>query len=556
MYFRRKTSSGRVYLQIVESRREGDQVRQQVIATLGRVDELRASGQLERLLRSGARFAAKALMVSAAADDTAIKVAVRRIGPALVFERLWEETGCQAVISALAGARGHKFALERAVFLTVLHRLFVSGSDRAADRWREDYAIAGIAGLDLHHLYRAMAWLGEELPAKEQDGRTPFAPRCVKDVIEERLFAHRRDLFTKLDLVFMDTTSLYFEGAGGQTLGRHGYSKDHRPDLRQMILAVLLDGDGRPVCSEMWPGNTADVTTLIPVIDRLRRRFAIARVCVVADRGMISAETLAELEARRLLYILGVRERADKLVRELVLDDPAPFVPLTLTKRGKEIDYEAKTVKLAGRRYIVCRNHQEAVKDAAERAAIVAALERQLARGDKALVGNTGYRRYLKTIRDDHFAIDRDKVEEDKRFDGIFVLRTNTDLNPLEAMLCYKQLWTVEQTFRTAKHLFSTRPIFHKLDETIRGHVFSSFLALVLKKALEDRIAAPEVFSKAGRAGSWPEIIADLDSLTETEMEQDGKRFVLRSAPRPAASLALRAAGVALPPTVRHIDAD
>ena len=556
MYFRRKTSSGRVYLQIVESRREGDQVRQQVIATLGRVDELRASGQLERLLRSGARFAAKALMVSAAADDTAIKVAVRRIGPALVFERLWEETGCQAVISALAGARGHKFALERAVFLTVLHRLFVSGSDRAADRWREDYAIAGIAGLDLHHLYRAMAWLGEELPAKEQDGRTPFAPRCVKDVIEERLFAHRRDLFTKLDLVFMDTTSLYFEGAGGQTLGRHGYSKDHRPDLRQMILAVLLDGDGRPVCSEMWPGNTADVTTLIPVIDRLRRRFAIARVCVVADRGMISAETLAELEARRLLYILGVRERTDKLVRELVLDDPAPFVPLTLTKRGKEIDYEAKTVKLAGRRYIVCRNHQEAVKDAADRAAIVAALERQLARGDKALVGNTGYRRYLKTIRDDHFAIDRDKVEEDKRFDGIFVLRTNTDLNPLEAMLCYKQLWTVEQTFRTAKHLFSTRPIFHKLDETIRGHVFSSFLALVLKKALEDRIAAPEVFSKAGRAGSWPEIIADLDSLTETEMEQDGKRFVLRSAPRPAASLALRAAGVALPPTVRHIDAD
>jgi hypothetical protein len=556
MYFRRKTSNGRVYLQIVESRREGDQVRQQVIATLGRVDELRASGQLERLLRSGARFAAKALMVSAAADDTAIKVAVRRIGPALVFERLWEETGCRAVISALAGARGHKFALERAVFLTVLHRLFVSGSDRAADRWREDYAIAGIAGLDLHHLYRAMAWLGEELPAKEQDGRTPFAPRCVKDVIEERLFAHRRDLFTKLDLVFMDTTSLYFEGAGGQTLGRHGYSKDHRPDLRQMILAVLLDGDGRPVCSEMWPGNTADVTTLIPVIDRLRRRFAIARVCVVADRGMISAETLAELEAHRLLYILGVRERTDKLVRELVLDDPAPFVPLTLTKRGKEIDYEAKTVKLAGRRYIVCRNHQEAVKDAADRAAIVAALERQLARGDKALVGNTGYRRYLKTIRDDHFAIDPDKVEEDKRFDGIFVLRTNTDLNPLEAMLCYKQLWTVEQTFRTAKHLFSTRPIFHKLDETIRGHVFSSFLALVLKKALEDRIAAPEVFSKAGRAGSWPEIIADLDSLTETEMEQDGKRFVLRSAPRPAASLALRAAGVALPPTVRHIDAD
>jgi len=371
MYFRRETSAGRAYLQIVESRRDGDQVRQQVIATLGRFDELQASGQLERLVRSGARFAAKAMVLSAASDDTAIKIAVRRIGPALVFERLWEETGCRAVITELASNRKHGFALERAVFLTVLHRLFVSGSDRAADRWREDYAIAGVEGLDLHHLYRAMAWLGEELPEKEQDGRTPFSPRCLKDVVEERLFAHRRDLLTRLDLVFMDTTSLYFEGAGGQTLGRHGYNKDHRPDLRQMILAVLIDGDGRPVCSEMWPGNTADVTTLVPVIDRLRRRFDIARVCVVADRGMISAETMAELEARRLLYILGVRERSDKLLRELVLDDPAPFVPLAMKKRGKDIDYEAKTVMLAGRRYIVCRNRQEAEKDAADRASIV-----------------------------------------------------------------------------------------------------------------------------------------------------------------------------------------
>ena len=547
MYFRRKTSAGRAYLQIVESRRDGDQVRQQVIVTLGRYEELQESGQLERLLRSGARFASKALVLSAIADDSAMKIASRRIGPALVFERLWEETGCRTVIEQLCGARKHGFGLERAIFLTVLHRLFVSGSDRAADRWREDYRIAGVEGLDLHHLYRAMAWLGEELPAKDQDGRTPFAPRCMKDLVEERLFAHRRDLFTRLDLVFMDTTSLYFEGAGGQTLGRYGYSKDHRPDLRQMILAVVIDGDGRPVCSEMWPGNTADVTTLIPVIDRLRARFTIARVCVVADRGLISADTLAELEARRLLYILGVRDRGDKLVRELVLNDAGPLLPLMMSKRAKQVDYEAKAVLLAGRRYIVCRNRQEAEKDAADRAAIVAALERQLAKGDKALVGNTGFRRYLKTISDEHFAIDLDKVEEEKKFDGIFVLRTNTDLNPLEAVLCYKQLWTVEQTFRTAKHLLSTRPIFHKLDETIRGHVFCSFLALVLKKALEDRISA------LGRSGSWPQIIADLDSLTETEIEHDGKRFVVRSAPRPAASLAIRAAGVALPPTVRQV---
>jgi len=548
MYFRKKTSGGRAYLQIAHSQRVGGQVRQRVIATLGRLDVLAASGQLERLVRSGARFATQAMVLSAAQDDAT--ATVRRIGPALVFERLWTETGCRAVIEAVAKERKHGFALERAIFLSVLHRLMGGGSDLAADRWREDYRIAGAEALELHHLYRAMAWLGEELPAQEQDDRTPFAPRCTKDLVEERLFGHRRDLFSRLDLVFMDTTSLYFEGAGGQTLGRRGHSKDHRPDLCQMILAVLIDGDGRPVCSEMWPGNTADVTTLIPVIDRLRRRFAIGRICVVADRGMISAETVAALEARRLLYLLGTRERTDKVVRDLVLADPAPCVPLTITRRGHEIDYEAKAVTVGARHYILCRNHQEAEADAAGRDAILANLERQLARGDKALVGNTGFRRFLKTEGHGHFAIDPSKAEEDAKFDGVFVLRTNTDLDPLAAMLRYKQLWTVEAAFRTAKHLLATRPIFHKLDETIRGHVFCSFLALVLKSELQQRIAA------LGADGSWSEIRADLDSLTETEIVHDGRRFCVRSAPRPAASLAVRAAGLALPPTVQTLAAD
>jgi transposase len=555
MYFRKKTSGGRAYLQIVESRREGAAVRQQVIATLGRLDELRGSGQLERLLRSGARFADKAIVLDAVAAGGAIPSEARRIGPALAFERLWQETGCRAVVESLAGSRRHDFPLERAVFLTVLHRLFSGGSDRAADRWRQDYRIEGVEDLGLHHLYRAMGWLGEELAADQQAGATPFAPRCLKDVMEEELFARRRDLLSTLDLVFMDTTSLYFEGAGG-TLGRRGFSKDHRPDLNQMILAVLLDGDGRPVCTEMWPGNTADVTSLIPAVDRLRRRFSINRVCVVADRGMISAATIAELEARKLLYILGVRERTDKLVRELVLDDPAPFVPFFLTKRKKEIDYEAKAVTLAGRRYIVCRNHDQMRKDAADRAKILAALERELKKGDKALVGNKGYRRFLMKPDGGHFAIDRAKAEEDAKFDGVFVLRTNARLSPLEAMLVYKQLWTVERAFRTSKSLFETRPIYHKLDETIRGHVSCSFLALVLKKELEDRIAAiaaPAADGEPANRASWPDILADLESLTETEVEQDGKRFLLRSAPRPAASLALRAAGVALPPTVRQL---
>ena len=142
-----------------------------------------------------------------------------------------------------------------------------------------------------------------------------LGPRCIKDVIEEQLFDRRRDLFCELSVVFMVTTTLSFAGEGGESLGALGHSKDHRPDLNQMVLAVVLDGNGRPLCTEMLPGNTADVTVLLPIVDRLRDRFAVGRVCVVADRGMISTATIRALEDRRLKYILGARERSSAVIR-------------------------------------------------------------------------------------------------------------------------------------------------------------------------------------------------------------------------------------------------
>src|SRR4051812_3345054 len=147
--------------------------------------------------------------------------------------------GCRAVIEDLRSGRSFEFPVERAVFATVLHRIMVSGSDRACEKWMAAYDLPGVDGLTLHHLYRAMAWLGEELPADQQAGATPFAPRTVKDLIEEHLFERRRDLFSERSVVFMDPPSLSFTGGGGETLGERGYSKDHRPDLMQMIVGVV-----------------------------------------------------------------------------------------------------------------------------------------------------------------------------------------------------------------------------------------------------------------------------------------------------------------------------
>jgi transposase len=284
-------------------------------------------------------------------------------------------------------ARPWRFSLERAIFLTVLHRLFDPGSDRAAERWKEDFQINGAEGIELHHLYRAMGWLGEQSIQLGHDARSL---RCRKDLIEEELFRRNRDLFSELELVFFDTTSLYFEGQGGESLGQYGHSKDHRPDLKQMVVGAVLDGAGRPICCELWPGNLTDVSSLIPVIKRLKSRFGIASVCVVADRGMISTQTIEKLESPELgmSYILGARMHRDKTVRDEVLASSEKFQVVTAAKKttGDPSPLSVREQWVGEKRYVVCYNEDQARKDAADRKAIVESLKEKLKSGDKSSI--------------------------------------------------------------------------------------------------------------------------------------------------------------------------
>ena len=546
MYVREKTARGHTYLYLVESEREDGRVRQRIIRALGRKDMLLASGELERLAASLVRHCDRAIILS---DMEAGRIACTRIGGPRLFGRLWERLGIAEVLGQLLTDRGFEFAVERAVFASVLHRLFVSGSDRSCEKWMADYRIAGIEELQLHHFYRAMAWLGEEIaPA----GADALAPRCIKDLIEERLFERRRDLFSDLSLVFMDTTSLSFYGAGGKSLGAYGHSKDHRADLKQMILAVVIDGEGRPICTEMLPGNTADATVLLPVVDRLRERFQIGRVCVVADRGMISAATITALEERKLEYILGARERSSAVVRRLVLEDEQPLTPLLVDRARGETQLFVKEVKRGAARYILCRNAAEAERERNERQAIVTGLSKQLARGDKALIGNSAYRRYLRRTPSGDgkpgpaFEIDPGKLAEEARFDGVFVLRTNARVSPLQAVLRYRDLLRVEDLFRRAKAILRTRPIYHSSDAAIRGHVFCSFLALMLQKELADLCHAH------GLIIEWADLLRDLDRLQEATIEKDGKAITARTAVSGQVGSVFQAAGIALPPNLHE----
>jgi transposase len=543
MFARIKKSGRYEYLQIVQNRREGKRTVQRVICTVGRLDQLHAKGSVESLIRSLSRYSEKVLLILSGKSD--VNASAKKIGAALIFERLWEALEIKQVIRSLVSERKFEFDVERAIFLTVLHRLFVSGSDRSCDKWRQHYVIEGVEGLSLHHLYRAMAFVGEEL--EEQRGATPFSPRCIKDVIEEGMFFARRDLFTGLDLVFFDTTSIYFEGQGGEKLGHKGHSKDRRSDLNQMVVGAVIDNQGKPVCCEMWPGNTADVKALIPVTARIRSRFHIGQFCIVADRGMISAESLEALQQKEIPYIVGSRMRKVNEIKRDVLSHPGRYREVYPEGNfSKDPDpLKVKEVSLNGRRYIVCLNPRQARKDAQDRQAIIDALQKKIKTGPKSLIGNKGYRKFLKIDRGS-VTIDQDKVEYESRFDGKWVLMTNTKLSADEVALKYKELWQVEQVFRDIKSVLETRPIYHQRDENIRGHVFCSFLALVLRKELDKRLA------KAGHHFEWADIKRDLKALQEVLINDNGKSLLLRTECVGTCGKVFQAVGVAVPPTIRE----
>lgn len=537
MFVRVKKIGAYEYLYLVENAREGGRHVQRVIKALGRRDEVEASGLIDGLIASAARHSRRSIVLSSFYRGQLPELHRLSIGPDLVFGRLWAEMGCRNALKSLVADRRFSFDVERAVYLTVLHRLMISGSDRHANDWCSRVRVPGAEGLDLDHAYKAMAWLGE----------VDAAGRSTAEAVEEALYRHRQPLFGAVSIAFLDTTTLWFEGAGGESLGQYGHSKDYRGHLKQVVLGIVLDDADRPIASFLMPGNTADVTLLLPVVKRLRERFGIREACIVADRGMISADTIAALDAEKIEYILGVRERTSREVRAEIIEDDGLAVPLLIPRQKGETELAVRETTIAGRRYVICRNAEEAKKDAAARAELVAGLERKLAQGDKALVANKGFRRFLKTPEGDGFVIDRAKVEADARFDGLFVLRTNTKIAALQVVLRYRNLLAVEDAFKTAKALLATRPIFHKTDAGIRGHVFCTFLALVLRKELIDRLAV-----RRSRL-EWQRIVDDLADLSEIDVEQDGRRARLRTAPGPTIDPICRAIGIALPPVFQEM---
>lgn len=523
MFFRSKASGGRHYLQLVENERAEGRVQQRVLASLGRVDELEASGQLARLTESLARLTQELEAVRLASDLEARSA--QALGGMLAVERLWQELGLDRLIRRVARGRKLEFDLERAVFAMVANRVLDPRSKRGLMSWLETVAFSGGERPELHHLYRSLDVLAD-----------------AKDDLEVRLHQRVRDLFhQQLDLVLYDTTSISFQTVQEDSLRRRGHSKDHRPDLPQAVVGLLLSGDGLPIGHELFPGNTYDGNTVAPVLDRLKQRFQLRWLIFVGDRGMVSEKNLDALDEAGYDWIVGIRLRNRPRLAEVLLSDPLRF-------RSVEENLEVKEVWVDGIRYVLCRNPDQARRDAARRAAVLERLEARLDRsGVKGLVTRSGFRRFLR-VHGEEVSLDPEKVERDARYDGLWVLDTSTDLPADEVAQAYKSLWRVERAFRTLKSPLELRPVRHWTEPRIRGHVALCFLAFLVRSALERRL-----FEEADLHATFDEILDALHRVQQVHVDVKGIPLELVTEPPPLAHDAFRALGMRPPPRLRTL---
>ncbi len=440
---------------------------------------------------------------------------------------MWEQQGLPQVLEKLARGRSFEFDLERTCFALALQRLCAPGSDLQGAQWVHTVECPGFERIQLQHLYRTVGSF--------------LAP--VRHDLERDLFLRDRDLFSQqLDLVFIDTTSTFIWRTQESELRRRGYSRDRRPDQPQVILCVAVDQQGWPVAWDILPGNTSDKAAFVLMLEALRKRLRIRRVIVVADRGMISAKTIKLLTDHQKApfdYILGCRMRRQKEVNQEVLSRAGRYHAV----EGKD-NLEVKEVYVGDRRYIVCRNPEEAKKDALARQAILDKLEAAIQnQGPKSVIGNVGFKRFLDVAKGS-VSINRKAVERDARLDGKFVLRTSTELSPTEVALAYKNLWRVERAFREEKSTLEVRPIFHHRDDTSIGHIVACFLALRLEVYLQRRL------DERGVDVSWPDLMRDLGEVRAVELTMEGQRYRLRTDLQGSAYQAFAAAGVRPPPVV------
>ena len=529
MYFRvntqkNKDGSVRKYLLLSRTYRVDGKVRQETLCNLGRLEQLTEGGSVDSLIEGLAKFSERYLdrIHGQGSSNTVTIKWTREFGPVYLFKKIWEKLGLGRLLRKLMDDAEVASRYDEAIFAMVLNRLMDPNSKYAIFRkWVQTVHAEGLSNIQLHHYYRALDFLAER-----------------KEQIEGQLYGQLTDLMSlDVDLVFYDTTSTYFEGdEADEEIADYGYSKDHRGDRKQVVIGLLMTRQGIPIGHQVFPGNMHDTQTFSMVIEDVKQRYPINKVILVGDRGMVSEKNLDKIKELGMEYIVGVKLRKSKKAQELLsIKGPYKKVRQNLRVKSKKID---------GETYVLCFNLDAEERDRITREIVVGKLQAKLEKlGPSGLVKNRAYSKFL-TVDKASAKIDEIKVAEDAKFDGKYAIRTNSELSDEEAALAYKELWRVEQAFRNLKSGLELRPMFHRNEDRIRGHIMVCFLALVMESFLAHRL------KEIGCEASVKDVLHDVSQIKASLVATNGEEQIIRTELMGEANAAFVAIGTSAPPRV------
>src|SRR5580704_4938171 len=493
MYIRIKTTpnSPRKSVQIVESVRDGNKVRQKIIRYVGIAmddDELKRLIDLAEHIKTKLESEGPQLSLLSSEDAAKASIEARKkennkplhvnlkeleeeqrvvIGIHEAYGKIYEELGFQYVLSNPSRQEYNTDLLEQ----MVMARIANPQSKRASVKMLErDFGIS----IPLHKIYRMMDSVDDKTISRIQD----VAYNSAMSLLSQ-----------KVNVLFYDCTTLYFESFSEDELKQNGYSKDLKFNQPQILLALVATEEGLPLSYDLFPGACFEGHTLIPVLKKIRARYDLQHVIFVGDRGMLNKDNLKCLEEEKFQYIVGAKLRnVSKKLQEAILSEER----YTLCENNEYFQRIAIFDEKNNRKLLVSHSAKRAAKDKYDREKAVEKILKKLSKSKnpKILLSNYGYKKYLKIAGESTLQFDESKLAEEAHWDGLYGVITNVKEKSAEAILDhYRGLWQIEECFRVSKHDLKIRPIFHWTPARIKAHVAIAFMSLVCVRQLEYRVA-------------------------------------------------------------------
>ena len=488
------------YFQIAESYRSETGPKHKTICTVGRVDDVIRNGTLKRFMESISRHLDDVVLLDLEKEN--IKSA-KLLGGVLAIEKAFKDLGLDRKLSKIAAEKRIKFDLVKAVKLMLINRILAPSSKLSITKWREClYNAEDYKEIQVQHLYRALDVLSE----KEKD----LKRHTYKGIRELSLFR------PEVSVVYYDLTTLYFESEISDELKCFGYSKDNKADKVQVVLGVVLDEEGMPMTYEIYPGNTFEGSTVVEMIKRLKEEYEVERVIFVGDRGLVSKKALEELERLGCGYVLAARIKRlpDKVKGEIAQDDGWE----ELTE-----DLMVKELSIKDRRLVVYKSKALEKEDRKRREEVLEWIKEQILNNPKRLVVKKAYSRYLK-VEGAELKFNNKAIEKEAKLDGVFGFWCRGDgVRKEDAYKVYKQLWQVEEAFRSMKSGLKIRPIYHWTPKRIKGHVAMCYLAFCICRLLEKRL------KETGLSMSLKEALWELGKVAAVDIETKKGQIRLRT---------------------------